>query len=165
MARLHVVRRAIAAGAAWVLTGSAAFAAAGADLAPIQSGLDYHSFANIEQFRVTRLELNLRVDFMNKVLFGVVALQVKRLDPNATQLVLDTRDLDIRDVSEKPSNVMGALSKSETTWVSRPFHVERGDPVLGSPLVIELPPGKKSDRKSTRLNSSHVLRSRMPSSA
>ena len=96
------------------------------------------------QFRVTRLELNLRVDFTNKVLFGVVALQVKRLDPNATQLVLDTRDLDIRDVSEKPTNVMGALSKSETTWVSRPFHVDRGDPVLGSPLVIELPPGKKS---------------------
>lgn len=144
MARISVARRGIAAGAAWVLTGSAALAAAGADLAPIQSGLDYHSFANIEQFRVTRLELNLRVDFANKVLFGVVALQVKRLDPTATQLVLDTRDLDIRDVSEKPSNVMGALSKSETTWVSRPFHVERRDPVLGSPLVIELPPSKKS---------------------
>jgi leukotriene-A4 hydrolase len=144
MARFNVLRPAIAAGAAWVLTGSAAFAAAGADLAPIQPGLDYHSFANIEQFRVTRLELNLRVDFMNKVLFGVVALQVKRLDPDATQLVLDTRDLDIRDVSEKPSNVMGALSKSETTWVSRPFHLDKGDPVLGSPLVIELPPGKKS---------------------
>ena len=144
MARFNVARPAIAAGTAWMLAGSAALAAAGADLAPIQPGLDYHSFANIEQFRVTRLELNLRVDFMNKVLFGVVALQVKRLDPNATQLVLDTRGLDIRDVSEKPSNVMGALSKSETTWVSRPFHVDKADPVLGSPLVIELPPGKKS---------------------
>jgi aminopeptidase N len=142
MARFNVARAAIGAGAAWVLAGSAALAAG--DLAPVQSGLDYHSFANIEQFRVTRIELNLRVDFRNKVLFGVVALQIKRLDPAATQLVLDTRDLDIRDVSEKPSNVMGALSKSETTWVSRPFHVERRDPVLGSPLVIELPPGKKS---------------------
>jgi leukotriene-A4 hydrolase len=144
MARFNVARPAIAAGAAWMLAGSAALAAAGADLAPIQPGLDYHSFANIEQFRITRIELNLRVDFVNKVLFGVVALQVKRLDPNATQLVLDTRDLDIRDVSEKPSNVMGALSTSETTWVSRPFHVDKADPVLGSPLVIELPPGKKS---------------------
>ena len=121
MARFNVARPAIAAGAAWMLAGSAALAAAGADLAPIQPGLDYHSFANIEQFRITRIELNLRVDFVNKVLFGVVALQVKRLDPNATQLVLDTRDLDIRDVSEKPSNVMGALSTSETTWVSGPF--------------------------------------------
>ena len=144
MMRSSVARPAIAAGALWLLAGSAAPAAAGSDLAPIQSGLDYHSFANIDQFRVTRVELNLRVDFPNKVLFGAVALQVKRLDPNATQLVLDSRDLDIREVSEKPSNVLGALSKSETTWVSRPFHVDKGDPMLGSPLVIELPPLKKS---------------------
>jgi aminopeptidase N len=118
--------------------------AAAPDLEPLQPGLDYHSFANIEQFRVTRVELNLRVDFRNKVLFGAATLEVKRLDPRATQLVLDTRDLDIRDVNEKPSNVLGALSKSETTWVSRPFHLDKTDPILGSPLVIELPALKKS---------------------
>ncbi len=114
------------------------------DLAPIQSGLDYHSFANVEQFRVSHVELNLRVDFRNKVLFGEAALEVKRLDPNATELVLDTRGLDIRDVSEKPTSVVGALAKSETTWVSRPFHFDKADPILGSPLVIELPPHKRS---------------------
>lgn len=122
----------------------AAAAAPAADLAPLQSGLDYHSFANTEQFRVTHVELDLRVDFTNQVLFGEVALVVKRLDPGATELVLDTRDLDIRDVSEKPRNVLGALSKSETTWVSRPFHFDKADPILGSPLVIELPPHSKS---------------------
>jgi leukotriene-A4 hydrolase len=116
---------------------------ASADLAPIQTGLDYHSFANIEQFRVTHLEINARVDFRNKVLLAIVALEIKRLDPRANELVLDTRDLDIRDVSEKPTNVLGALSKSETTWVSRPFHFDKTDPILGSPLVIELPPSKK----------------------
>ena len=114
------------------------------DLAPLQSGLDYHSFANIEQFRVTHIELALRVDFHNKVLLGEAALEVKRLDPNATELVLDTRGLDIRDVSEKPTSVLGALAKSETTWVSRPFHLDKADPILGSPLVIELPPHKRS---------------------
>lgn len=118
--------------------------AARPDLAPLQSGLDYHSFANIEQFRVTHIELALRVDFHNKVLFGEAALEVKRLDPNATELVLDTHGLDIRDVSERPTSVIGALSKSETTWVSRPFHVDKADPILGSPLVIELPPHKRS---------------------
>lgn len=144
MMRPRVARPAFATGAALTLMGSVALAASGTDLAPIQSGLDYHSFANTEQFRVTHLELNLRVDFINKVLFGVVALEIKRLDPAATQLVLDTRDLDIRDVTEKPSSVIGALSKSETPWVSRPFHIDRADPVLGSPLVIELPALKKS---------------------
>jgi leukotriene-A4 hydrolase len=118
--------------------------AARPDLAPLQSGLDYHSFANVEQFRVTHVDLELRVDFHNKVLFGQAALEVKRLDPNATELVLDTYGLDIRDVSEKPTSVIGALAKSETTWVSRPFHLDKADPILGSPLVIELPPHKRS---------------------
>ena len=118
--------------------------AARPDLAPLQSGLDYHSFANVEQFRVTHVDLELRVDFHNKVLLGQAALEVKRLDPNATELVLDTYGLDIRDVSERPTTVIGALAKSETTWVSRPFHVDKADPILGSPLVIELPPHKRS---------------------
>jgi aminopeptidase N len=117
---------------------------ADARLAPMQPGLDYHSFANVEQFRITHVDLNLRVDFPHMVLFGAVGLEVKKLDPRATDLVLDTRDLDIRGVSEKATDVLGATSKSETTWVSRPFHFEKADPILGSPLVIELPPSKKS---------------------
>jgi len=125
--------------------------AAAADLEPIQSGLDYHSFANVEQFRVTRVGLSLRVDFRNKVLFGAAVLEVKRLDPRASELVLDTRDLDVRDVSEKASNVLGALSKSETTWVSRPFHFDKADPILGSPLVIELPPLLKKSTETIKI--------------
>ncbi len=125
-----------------MLAGSA-YAATPADLAPIQSGLDYHSFANIEQFRVTRLELDLRVDSDARVLRGVVGLSVKRLDPGATQLILDTRDLIVTEVTEKAQGVLGATSKTETTWVGRPFHFERKDPILGQALVIELPPSNK----------------------
>ncbi len=125
-----------------LLAGSAY--AATADLEPIQSGLDYHSFANIEQFRVTRLELDLRVDSDARVLRGVVGLFVKRLDPGATQLILDTRDLNVSEVAEKAQGVLGAMSKTETTWVGRPYHFERKDPILGQALVIELPPSKKS---------------------
>jgi hypothetical protein len=112
-------------------------------LSPLQPGLDYHSFANTEQFKVARIELELRVDFRNKVLLGAVGLEVKRLDPRATDLVLDTRDLDVRDVSEKATNLLGATAKSQTTWVSRPFHFEKSDPVLGTPLVIELAASSK----------------------
>src|ERR1700730_18455971 len=125
-----------------MLAGSA-HAATPADLEPIQSGLDYHSFANIEQFRVTRLELDLRVDSGARVLRGVVGLSVKRLDPGATQLILDTRELTVTEVTEKAQGVLGAMSKTETTWVGRPFHFERKDPILGQALVIELPPSNK----------------------
>jgi leukotriene-A4 hydrolase len=144
-----VLAAALSAVAPGAFTGAAAPAAAPpalrADLAPIQSGLDYHSFANLEQFKLVHINLELRADFHNKVLFGEASLEIKRLDPGAAELVLDTRDLDVRDVSEKPGNVMGALSKTETTWVSRPFHLDKADPVLGSPLVIELPPGRKTE--------------------
>jgi len=124
--------------------GTTAMGAAAPGLTPIQSGLDYHSFANVDQFRVTHLELDLRVDFFFKTVRGVAALRVKRLDPNATELILDTRDLNVLDVTEKAQDVLGATSKSETTWVSRPYHFEKKDPILGQALVIELPPSKRS---------------------
>ncbi len=133
-------------------SGAAAAGAPDAELAPLQPGLDYHSFANIEQFRVTHLDLNLRVDFHNKVLFGAVGLEIKRLDPRANELVLDTRDLDIRDVEERATDVLGATAKSQTSWVSRPFHFDKADPILGSPLVIELAPMQKKATELIRID-------------
>jgi aminopeptidase N len=130
-------------GACLLLAGLGASASA-EDLTPLQPGLDYHSFANVEQFRVTHIELDLRVNFEWKVLDGVVGLEIRRLDPRATQLVLDTRDLSVADVTQKATDVVGAAAKSEPVWVGRPFHFEKADPILGSALVIELPPSRKS---------------------
>jgi hypothetical protein len=78
------------------------------------------------------------------VISGGVGLEFKRLDPRATQLVLDTKDLMINDVSQKATDVLGATAKSQTIWVSRPFHLEKPDPILGSALVIDLPPSRKT---------------------
>jgi leukotriene-A4 hydrolase len=128
---------------AGLVLACAGSAAAGAGLPPIESGLDYHSFANVDQFRVTHIELDLRVDLEGKVIGGTAALELKRLDPRATQLVLDTKDLMINDVTQKATDVLGATAKNQTIWVSRPFHLEKADPILGSALVIELPPTRK----------------------
>src|SRR5882757_194889 len=129
---------------AGLVLACAGLPAAGADLSPIEPGLDYHSFANVDQFRTTHIELDLRVDLEGKVISGVVALELKRLDPQATQLVLDTKDLMINDVMQKATDVLGATAKNQTIWVSRPFHLEKPDPVLGSALVIDLPPTRKT---------------------
>jgi aminopeptidase N len=129
---------------AGLVLACAGLPAAGADLSPIEPGLDYHSFANVDQFRTTHIELDLRVDLEGKVISGVVALELKRLDPRATQLVLDTKDLMINDVMQKATDVLGATAKNQTIWVSRPFHLEKPDPVLGSALVIDLPPTRKT---------------------
>ena len=132
-----------------LLAGSLAMCAAfscGAspnDSGPIDPAFDYHSYANVDQFRTTHLDLDLRVDFHFKTIAGSVTLELKRLDPRSTQLVLDTKDLMILDVTQKASDVLGATSKNQTIWVSRPFHLEKPDPILGSALVIDLPPSKK----------------------
>jgi leukotriene-A4 hydrolase len=105
---------------------------------------DEHSFANIDQFRVTHIDLDLRVDVQGKSISGTATLDFKRLDPRAAQLVLDTKDLMVTDVSQKATDVLGATAKSQTPWVSRPFHMGKPDPILGSALVIDLPQTRKT---------------------
>lgn len=128
------MKRAFLAGAFAV---SAAFScgASPIDSGPIDPAFDYHSYANVDQFQTTHLDLELRVDFKFKTLAGSVTLQLKRLDPRSTQLVLDTKGLMILDVTQKATDVLGATDKSQTTWVSRPFHFEKPDPILGSALA------------------------------
>jgi leukotriene-A4 hydrolase len=131
------------AGLALAMSGGLALSAERVDLGAIDPNFDYHSYANVDQFRVTHLELDLRVDFEFQSITGRAALELKRLDPRATQLVLDTRDLMILDVTQKATDVLGATAKNQTIWVSRPFHLEKPDRILGTALVIELPPSKR----------------------
>ena len=126
-----------------LLLGFVVLRVSAADLTPIEPGLDYHSFANVDQFRTTHLDLDLRVNLDDKTISGTVELALKRLDPRATQLILDSKGLTINDVTQKATDVMGAQSKSDDIWVSRPFHFEKPDPLLGSALVIDLPPSRK----------------------
>src|SRR5262245_3474719 len=86
-----------------LMTGAAglmwAIAAVAAESASIEPGVDYHSFANVGEFRVRHFDLDLTADFTARTLAGTVELDIKRLAPAARALVLDTRNLDIRTVS------------------------------------------------------------------
>ena len=59
---------------------------------------DYFTFANTEQFVTDHLALDLNVDFESQELRGFAMLSMRRLDPEATEIVLDTRDLTIESV-------------------------------------------------------------------
>jgi aminopeptidase N len=131
------------AGLALAMSGGLALSAQRVDLGAIDPNFDYHSYANVDQFRVTHLDLDLRIDMKFQGITGRAVLELKRVDPRATQLVLDTKDLMILDVTQKATDVMGATAKNQTFWVSRPFHLDKPDPILGSALVIELPPSKR----------------------
>jgi aminopeptidase N len=97
--------------------------------APVRTGAapvlhikhDPHSYANPEQARVDHLALDLTVDFEKKKLIGSATLQVS----GRSQLTLDTHDLTIRRVSA-------------------PYTLGNSDPVLGAPLMIDVPPGARS---------------------
>jgi len=91
----------------------------------IQVGKDYHSFSNPESIKVTHLNLDLTVDFDKSVLVGTAELDFQKVDSNATQLILDTRDLKINSVT--------AMGKALN------FDVASGDSFLGAALTIDVP--------------------------
>jgi leukotriene-A4 hydrolase len=91
----------------------------------IKAGKDYHSFANPESITVTHLNLDLTVDFTKKILVGSAQLDFQKVDVNATQLILDTRDLTINSVT-----AMGEAVD---------FDLAAVDSFLGAALTINVP--------------------------
>lgn len=96
---------------------------------PLDPRRDYHSYANTAQFRVKHVALDLEVDFATRRLHAEVLLRFDRLDETARTLILDSRDLDIREVTLVTKGKPRALT----------FRVGQRDPILGAPLVIALP--------------------------
>lgn len=88
---------------------------------------------------MSHVDLGLDVDFAWHEMRGTAILTVRRLDPRATHLVLDTRGLEISGVAQLSRPVLGATEKLAPFWVSRPFHLGPNDPADGAPLIIDLP--------------------------
>jgi aminopeptidase N len=98
--------------------------------APLQSGRDYHTLANVDEFRVRHLALDLTVDFDARRLAGGADLTVERIAGAGRTLVLDTRGLDVASVELlAPGAAPQPLA----------FSVGAADAHLGAPLSIALP--------------------------
>jgi aminopeptidase N len=96
---------------------------------------DVHSFAEPEKVRVRHVALDLAVSFENRSLGGTADLTLDRVEGNT--LILDTRDLAI----EKIESSSDGTAYSEAKWM-----LGQRDPILGSPLTIELPAQAKRVR-------------------
>ncbi|MFC5570228.1 M1 family metallopeptidase [Lysobacter yangpyeongensis] len=92
--------------------------------------IDEHSYAQPDKVRTKDLALELKVDFDKKVLDGSATLTLDWLDPKATQLVLDTRDLTI-------GKIVG--ERSDGKWEDLKYTLAPADRILGSKLTIETP--------------------------
>ncbi|HVY79425.1 MAG TPA: M1 family metallopeptidase [Steroidobacteraceae bacterium] len=97
---------------------------------PIKPGVDYHSFANVGEFRVRHVDLDLAVDFATHRLEGRADLTVTRERAGARRLVLDTRDLDIGSV---------ALLANDGTQTKLRYELGSPREFLGRPLQIDMP--------------------------
>jgi len=126
------------AGVAALLHGVVAFGAE-----PIRPGVDYHSFANVAQFRVRSVELDLAVDFDARRLSGHADLNVARLDKSARSLILDTRALDIRSVS---------LVEKGAAGTALTFKLGPSREFLGRPLSIDMPAGAAGTSSVIRID-------------
>ncbi len=91
----------------------------------MQVGQDYHSYANTDQVMVTHLDMDLTVDFDKQVISGTVQVDFDRIVADASELVLDTRDLAIRNVTAN----------------GKPLNFELGEVSdhMGAALTISLP--------------------------
>ncbi|HEY5558444.1 MAG TPA: M1 family metallopeptidase [Steroidobacteraceae bacterium] len=88
---------------------------------------DPHSYAEPDRFLVRHVALDLAADFAAHRLEGAAELTVERIDSKATELHLDTRDLEIRSVQMIQASGQARIL---------PFTLDAPDPVLGSRLTI-----------------------------
>jgi leukotriene-A4 hydrolase len=103
-------------------------AALGAPVASAASA-DPHSYANTAEAAVRAVSLDLAVDFDKREINGTADLSLDWRDAAARQLVLDTRDLDIRGVE-----TIGADGSAHAAQ----FALDKRDPILGSALRIRV---------------------------
>lgn len=96
---------------------------------------DLHSFANANEVSTPHLHLSLTVNFEKQQLFGFAEYTLRFHNqggqPKAKQLVLDTEELLIQYVEVLADN----------DWAMTEYTLGATDPVLGTPLIIELPSG------------------------
>jgi aminopeptidase N len=104
---------------------------------PAPAPPDPSSYANVSAFVTTHLLLDLTADFDARTLAGTASLTFERLDPAATEVVLDTRDLTIRKAE---------AGIGDTPWVETTFRLDAATPAFGSALRIAMPPGANRAR-------------------
>jgi leukotriene A-4 hydrolase/aminopeptidase len=92
----------------------------------IKSGTDYHSLGNPSEIKVTHIDLDLKADFEQKSLIGSAELSFERLKPGASELIVDTRDLSIKNVSINGKATQFTLKPADKN-LGAALHIEVGN--------------------------------------
>lgn len=98
----------------------------------IEVGKDPHSFAEYEKISIEHLSMDLNVNMATQRLDGHVVYRLNRHEPGWQRLVLDTRDLEIKDVT---------IIRPDGSHMGVSWRLGEPQGHLGQPLVIVLPAG------------------------
>jgi leukotriene-A4 hydrolase len=99
-----------------------------ANVIDVSVAADPNSFAQPDKVRIEHIDLDLGVDMAARVLRGSAEYRLQWLDEKASELVLDTRGIDIR-------SVQGLDGKK---WRELPFKLDAEDAMYGSALRITM---------------------------
>ena len=123
--------RAVPAVAAIILT-----AACGLSPAPSASATqlprDMSTYSNVDAFVARHLVLDLTADFDSKMLVGTAELRFERREPRAPEIVLDTRDLQIRKAE---------AATGDGHWADTAYRLDPATAAFGSALHVTMPAG------------------------
>ena len=90
------------------------------------------TYANVDAFVAKHLLLDLTADFDAKMLVGTAELRFERRDPRASEVVLDTRELQIRKAE---------ASAGENHWADAAYRLDPATAAFGSALHVTMPAG------------------------
>ena len=127
----HRIRRLIGACALLLTMGCSSQTAAPVPSASTPPPRDMATNANIDTFVTKHLVLDLAADFDSKTLAGTAELRFERRDPRATEMVLDTRDLQIRKAE---------TATGHGTWTDAAYRLDPATAAFGSALRVVVPP-------------------------
>ncbi|MFL2434579.1 MAG: M1 family metallopeptidase [Vicinamibacterales bacterium] len=125
-----VCRRAVALLLTSLVMACGGVESGGEDVSVDLARRDTHSYANVDEVRVTHLELDVTVLFDEKQLRAAAMLSFERVREDANTLVLDTRDLNITAVESW--SALGGFDPAS-------YSLGATDPILGTSLTVVLP--------------------------
>ncbi|CAG8490803.1 8958_t:CDS:10 [Funneliformis mosseae] len=92
---------------------------------------DPSTLSNIDEIQTTHIELNLKVNFDSKTLDGTATLSLISIADNVSKVVLDTRNLNVRSVSQAKTPLKFHFS-DETACFGKGLHIELDKPLIAS---------------------------------
>ncbi|EXX63836.1 uncharacterized protein OCT59_008754 [Rhizophagus irregularis] len=90
---------------------------------------DPSTLSNINEIQTSHIELNLRVDFEHKILDGSVTLSLITIADNVNKVILDTKSLIIKSVSQDGRQLKFHLNNEIDCFGTTGLHIELEKPL------------------------------------